>query len=672
MVSGNDNLTRGAARATLMNRKLLLYSVIGALALLAALTVGGFFLGWWLLGKMRDQAVASQRLPTVTVEANYPGANAQVVADTVAAPIEQQINGVEGMLAMYSQSTNDGGYVLTITFPPETDMDIAQVLVQNRVALAEPILPDAVKLNGVAVRKRAPAMLGFVVLSSPDGRFDAHYLGNYATLHIKDELARVAGVADVVLLGQRGSALRIWLDPEKLAIRNLTVNDVTKVLAEQKVQIAAEPIGQPRADGGQVFPMSAIPVGNLRDVESLGKLVLKTGKDGQVVRLADVANLELGSTGQGHASFNGKPVVALGIALLPRAKPREVHGTLQEKLKMLRTKLPEGLDLALAFDFAANLESPNRGDNPEYLRLDLTLPDAASLMRTQTVAAHAEQILRRTAAVGDVLTLSDRPFTLGTNEASLLVSLTPASTRTANRQQLIDQLRPQLAQEIPEALAQMCDVTNAERFPKGGIVLELALTDLADSGLEELRKWGDSLVERLSARPELIAVHLSAGSRLSPQLGIVVDRAQANDRGVALKDIVETLQTCLGELQVNDFNRFGRTWQIQIAGAGDGRLDADKVKQLKVRNSAGEMVPLGDMVKIQAWSGPVVVERFNLRRVVGLTAHPAAGVSLTEAYSVCETVFAEVSQASPGPKAFALEPMRPTPPRGLLPWSSRP
>ena len=181
-----------------MKRKVVLVSVM---LLVAAFAVGGTLLGWWMLKKVRDQTVASRRLPTITVEAKYPGANALAVADAVAAPIEQQVNGVEGLVSMYSRSTNDGAYLLTVTFSPDADLDVAQVLVQNRVALALPALPEPVQQNGLAVRKKAPVMLGFVLLSSPEGVFDVHYLSNYATHQISDELARIAGVADVVFLG---------------------------------------------------------------------------------------------------------------------------------------------------------------------------------------------------------------------------------------------------------------------------------------------------------------------------------------------------------------------------------------------------------------------------------------------------------------------------------------
>jgi multidrug efflux pump len=181
--------------------------------------------------------------PTVTVSASYPGANAQVVADTIAAPIEQQVNGVENMMYMSSQSTNDGNYVLTITFEIGTDLNTAQVLVQNRVALAMPQLPQQVQLQGVSTKKRSPTILFAINVISPDGRYDDLFLSNYATLHLLDELLRVKGVGDITLFGQRSYSMRIWLDPDKLASRNLTAVDVVNALRSQNVQVAAGQVG---------------------------------------------------------------------------------------------------------------------------------------------------------------------------------------------------------------------------------------------------------------------------------------------------------------------------------------------------------------------------------------------------------------------------------------------
>src|SRR6187401_1786186 len=183
--------------------------------------------------------------PTVEVSTVYPGANAQVVADTVAAPIEQQVNGVEGMLYMSSQSTNDGTYALTVTFRSGTDLNLAQVLVQNRVSLAQPILPDLVKRRGVTVKKKSPATLMIVNLFSPDGSRDNLYLSNYATIQLRDELSRLSGVGDISFLGQRDYSMRIWLDPQRLAMRNLDAADVVRAIEQQNTQVAAGQIGQP-------------------------------------------------------------------------------------------------------------------------------------------------------------------------------------------------------------------------------------------------------------------------------------------------------------------------------------------------------------------------------------------------------------------------------------------
>src|SRR5882757_436676 len=226
--------------------------------------------------------------PNVRVTANYPGANAQVVADTVAAPIEQQVVGVEGMLYMTSASNNDGSYSLDVTFALGTDINMAQVLVQNRVAIAQPVLPDVVKAVGVTVKKRSPDILLVVNLyseSDPETNrpyYDTLYLSNYATINLQDALARVEGVGDVFSFGGQDYSMRVWLDPDSLQARSLTAGDVIKVLREQNVQVAAGQIGQPPVPGGQDFQYSLSTLGRLVEPEQFANIIVNTGPNGEI------------------------------------------------------------------------------------------------------------------------------------------------------------------------------------------------------------------------------------------------------------------------------------------------------------------------------------------------------------------------------------------------------
>src|ERR671928_484282 len=214
--------------------------------------------------------------PTVSVSCLYPGANAQVVSETVAAPIEQQVNGVEGMMYMSSQCANDGSYTLTVTFKPGADLNISQVLVQNRESLAEPILPDLVKRRGISVKKKSPNVLMIVNLFSEDLSRSSLELSNYATIQIRDELSRLPGVGDITYIGQRDYSMRLWLDPQKLASYGLNAQDVISAVAAQNVQVAAGQIGQPPTASGQVSQYIITTLGRLENTEQFANIVVKT------------------------------------------------------------------------------------------------------------------------------------------------------------------------------------------------------------------------------------------------------------------------------------------------------------------------------------------------------------------------------------------------------------
>src|ERR671929_1090680 len=284
--------------------------------------------------------------PTVEVSAWYPGANARVVADTVAAPIEQQVNGVEGMMYMSSQCTNDGNYTLTVTFQPGSDLNISQVLVQNRESLAEPILPDLVKRRGISVKKKSPNVLLIINLFSADESRTNLELSNYATIQIRDELSRLPGVGDITYLGQRDYSMRLWLDPQKLAAYGLNAQDVISAVQAQNVQVAAGQIGQPPTNAGQVSQYIITTLGRLENTDQFANIILKSS-GGSLVYLKDVANIELGAQSYDQTcTLDGKPSVALSVYQLPGSNALDVAKRVKDRMKELRDHFPPGIDYA--------------------------------------------------------------------------------------------------------------------------------------------------------------------------------------------------------------------------------------------------------------------------------------------------------------------------------------
>src|SRR5207248_5714283 len=273
--------------------------------------------------------------PTVQVTCTYPGASAQDVADAVAAPIEQQVNGVEGMMYMSSQCANDGTYTLTVTFKPGSDLNIAQVLVQNRESLAEPILPDLVKRRGISVKKKSSNVLMIVNLFSKDGSRTSLELSNYATIQIRDELSRLPGVGDITYLGQRDYSMRLWLDPTKMAAYGLNAQDVIGAVQAQNIQVAAGQIGQPPTPAGQVTQYIITTLGRLGSTEQFSNIILKN-VGSTLVHLKDVANIELGAQSYDQTcTLDGKPSVALSIYQLPGSNALDVAKKVKARMKQL-------------------------------------------------------------------------------------------------------------------------------------------------------------------------------------------------------------------------------------------------------------------------------------------------------------------------------------------------
>src|SRR5688572_22373727 len=289
--------------------------------------------------------------PTVIVTANYSGADARTLAETVATPLEQEINGVEGMLYMSSSSTSDGRVQITITFELGTDLDEAQVLVQNRVNSASPRLPEDVRRLGIIARKQSPDLTLAAQFFSPDGSRDVAYLANYVTLQVRDRIARIKGVADANSLGGQDFTMRIWLDLDKLAARNLTAGDVSRALREQNLQIAAGSLGQPPAPRGTDFQYTLVAQGRLLTVEQFGDVVVKTGPDGEVTRVRDVARVELGARDYSTKTYmDGYNAVSLRVFQLPGSNALETADEIYRVLAEMKKSFPPGVDYRINYD----------------------------------------------------------------------------------------------------------------------------------------------------------------------------------------------------------------------------------------------------------------------------------------------------------------------------------
>ena len=290
--------------------------------------------------------------PTISINTAYPGASAETLAETVAAPIEQEVNGVEGMLYMTSSSTSDGAVSITVAFEPGTDLDTAQVLVQNRVTRAEPRLPEQVRQSGIGVNKQSTGFLLLAALTSDDPGIDKNYLGNLANSTMRDRLLRIDGVGEVMIFGGGNYAMRIWIDPAKAAARDLTAPEIVAALRAQNVQAAAGAIGQPPFDtNAAAFQLPVQVQGRLSDPEQFAEVVIKTDAQGRVTRVRDIARVELGSQDYGiNAYFTGKPGIAIALVQQPGANALSTAAAVEAELEAIAAELPPGVSYSIPYN----------------------------------------------------------------------------------------------------------------------------------------------------------------------------------------------------------------------------------------------------------------------------------------------------------------------------------
>jgi multidrug efflux pump subunit AcrB len=555
---------------------------------------------------LKNRAANLALRPTIVVQTTYAGANAQSVAETVAAPIEQQVNGLEHVLSLSSQSASDGSYVLRIEFEPSTDLDVAQMQVQNRVSLAEPLLPDFVRQQGVIIRKKSLEPLLFVSVTAPDGRYDNLYLGNFADLQLKDELARVSGVGDVVVFGRSGVRMRIIIDNERLAARQLTMAEVIAALRNQNVQVTPETIGS----GDQLVLTCRDALRSL-DAEQLGSVILKASADDRPVRVMDVASVEFGSTAVSSAKLNGAPVVLLGIQPLSGAKPGELSEAVQDKLTELQAITPEGVSLKIAVNFGPQLERASAKGTAEHLVVDVELPTGVNSDRMLATLDQAAKVAQQSPGVHDVVALTTHPFSLVANQPGLIVVLDPAKQRKLNRDQIAAALRDALAEQVPGVAFHVSAPAAAQGVPLYGYAIEFVVADCAGHGSQQLLQEADALAKQMNASGKFVDAHVAPALRPSPTVKIDIDRARCKALGVSVSDVQAMLQ---------------------------GIPPSAAVEQLQVKNDKNEIVPLGALVRISQVGEPTLIERHNLYPAARLRAHLSPGVSLREAKALCETL----------------------------------
>jgi len=291
--------------------------------------------------------------PVVQVKASYPGADPRVIAETVAAPIEQQVNGVENMLYMSSQSAADGSYTLSVTFELGTDIDMNTVLTQNRVSAALAQLPEDVQRQGVTTKKVSSALIAVISVYSPDKRYDDLYVTNYVTINVKDVLSRIRGVGDIVLYPSKDYSMRIWLDADKLRARNLTVDDVVKALREQNIQVAGGQLGQPPVPNDQVYQLNVNTLGRLTEIKQFEDIIIKTGEGTRTIRVRDVAKVNMGGKAYDFLSvFNGQPAATLIVYQSPGSNAIEVTDQVLKTLDELKKGFPQGLQYKVIYKIA--------------------------------------------------------------------------------------------------------------------------------------------------------------------------------------------------------------------------------------------------------------------------------------------------------------------------------
>jgi multidrug efflux pump subunit AcrB len=543
----------------------------------------------------------------IRVTATYPGADARTVDETVVSSLFAQIIGVEGMTRIESEARQGIGTV-TVYFESKADLNLAQVMVQNRANLALPVIPAPCRKLGMSVRKLPVGPPTFwLALTSADDNHDAGFLGIYAMVNLKNDLARIPGVADVRVVGVGEFAVRVLLKPDRLAAYNLTAGDVVDALRRQNARVAAGTVG-----GALRYTVTAS--GRLTNPGQFADVILRANASGEVLRLRDVASVETGSTADGFASVNGKPAALIAVTAWPGRVTRnqllEIDGA---------DDLPPGMRFDVVADRAAD----------RLLEVEVQQP-TASLERTEKLVGRATELIRGLPGkLGTVAFAEGR----APNTATIIVhpsapgrGLVKAPAKGGPT-----------AADVDKALAVIPDAAiRVGAVPPGGeaFSVRLALTDPGDRGEELLREMADRVGARLARDPGVAHLARFPGPA-TPHFAVNVDRDKCATLGVEFDNVFTTLQTSLGGVHATDFSRFGRMWPVTVQADPQFTRQIEDLTLLRVRSAAGEMVSLEKVLTVRKTTAAPAVVRVNGSRAIIFTAAPAAGKTPAEAAALC-------------------------------------
>src|SRR3989475_509125 len=714
--------------------------------------------------------------PVVTVQAVYPGASAETLEQTGAAPLENQSTGVEKMIYMSSTSGSNGLVQIQVTFDIGADADQAALNVNNRVKQAEPRLPEEVRRQGVTVQKGSSAFLQVLAFYSPDGRYDNLAISNFVTLNVLDALKRVPGTTNVQIFGAKDYAMRIWVRPDRLTQLRLTPGDLIRALNEQNAQFAAGKVGQSPSAGPQELVYTITTKGRLADPKEFENIIVRANPDGSSLRLKDVARVELASKDYEFIGrMNGREATLVGVFLLPGANALEVADTVVETVDEVVPRFPEGMTYSVPYDttrfvrvsirevlftlgeamllvvlvvflFLQNwratlipiaavpvsligcfaglyllgysintltlfgmvlaigivvddaivvLENIERIMHEEHLAAReaaikamrevsgpvvaivlvlgmvaiavglwkvtpgslvpdedqgfyisaVILPDGATLERTDKVVAQVLEAIKSNPNNQDAVAFTGFDFLGGyfrNNAATIFVTQKPWDERKVDTKQVVGDLFMKTG-GIKEGLVLAFGPPPIFGLGTAG-GFELYLQDRGEGGARRMAQAMGQFMQQTAKDPKFAFVQ-TLWRPAAPQLYVDVDREKAKALGVPLNELYGALAATLGNYYVNDFNKFGRTWQVLMSAEPEYRKSPDAVGDIYVRSEKGEMIPLRSLANVKYASGPDSLARFNNLPAVKLFGAAAPGISSGQAIEEVERIAREALPA---------------------------